>query len=146
MIKGITTLHGNHGRARRKFGTLMFEHEVFQKQMYYIEESAYDIFGTFQHPLQIFGAPRHLGNYTPLPPLIMPLVLITDIATYSYSLLCKKKHDKFEKSIVSVRLNACPVYVDEHSLSRVSKGKQGFIKRVYDCFGQDRRRLQLWFC
>jgi len=23
--------------------------------------------------------------------------------------MCKKKHDKFEKSIVSVRLNACPV-------------------------------------
>jgi len=25
------------------------------------------------------------------------------------------KHDKLEKSIVSVRLNACPVYVDEIS-------------------------------
>ena len=32
-----------------------------------------------------------------------------------YSLLCKKKHDKFEKSIVIVRLNTCPVYMDEGS-------------------------------
>jgi len=53
------------------------------------------------------------------------------------------KHDKFEKSIVSVRLNACPVYVDERSPWKVSKGKQGFIDRVFDYFGRDFRRLQL---
>jgi len=31
-----------------------------------------------------------------------------------YSVLCEKKH-KFEKFIISVRLNACPDYVDERS-------------------------------
>ena len=38
-----------------------------------------------------------------------------------YYLLREKKHDKFEKSTVSVRLNACPVYVDKRSLGKVSK-------------------------
>jgi len=55
------------------------------------------------------------------------------------------KHDKFEKSIVIVRLNACPVYMDKRSPWKVSKGKQGFIERVFDCFGRDFRRLQLLF-
>jgi len=36
--------------ARSKFGAPMFEFEVFRKQMYYIEESTYDIVGTFWHP------------------------------------------------------------------------------------------------
>jgi len=57
--------------------------------------------------------------------------------------VCKKKHDKFEKSNVSVRLNACPIYVDERSRWKASEGKQGFIERVFDCFGRDFRRLQL---
>jgi len=35
------------------------------------------------------------------------------IAAYFYSLLCKQKHDKFEKFIVSAKLNAYPVYVDD---------------------------------
>jgi len=33
--------------ARNKFGVPVFEPEVFQKQMYCIEESAYDIVVTF---------------------------------------------------------------------------------------------------
>jgi len=28
---------------------------------------------------------------------------------------------------------------------KVSKDKQGFIERVFDCFGRDLRRLQLFF-
>jgi len=38
-------------RARRKYGALMFEFEVFPKQMYCIEESACGIVGTFPRPL-----------------------------------------------------------------------------------------------
>jgi len=50
-----------------------------------------------------------------------------------------------KQPFASVRLNACPVYVDERSPWKVSKGKQGFIERVFDCFGRDLRRLQLLF-
>jgi len=45
----------------------------------------------------------------------------------------------------SVRLNACPVYVDKRSPWKVSKGKHEFIERMFDCFGRDLRRLQLLF-
>jgi len=38
---------------RSKFGTPMFEPKVFWKQMYYIEESAFDIVGTFGTPAVI---------------------------------------------------------------------------------------------
>jgi len=34
--------------AKSKFGTSIFEPEVFRKQMYCIEESTYDIVGTLQ--------------------------------------------------------------------------------------------------
>jgi len=44
--------------ARSKFGALMFEPELFRKQMYCIEESTCDIVGTFQRPPQSFGAHR----------------------------------------------------------------------------------------
>jgi len=37
-------------RARSKFGAHMFEPEVFQKQMYCVEESTCDIVGTFRRP------------------------------------------------------------------------------------------------
>jgi len=48
--------------------------------------------------------------------------------------------------MVSVRLNVCPVYVDERSsCEKISKDKQGFVERVFDCFGRDLRRLQLLF-
>jgi len=52
-------------RAKNKFGAPMCEPELFRKQMYSIEESTCDIFGTFQHPPQSFGAPIiiwRLGN------------------------------------------------------------------------------------
>ena len=57
-------------------------------------------------------------------------VLIVDshIQPYVCSLLCKKKHRKYEKSIVSVRLNACPVYMDESS-SWKSQQRQARIYR-----------------
>jgi len=52
----------------------------------------------------------------------------------------------FEKSVVSVWLNACLVYVGGvYNREKVSKDKQGFIERVVDCFGRDLRRLQLMF-
>jgi len=36
--------------ARSKFGAPMFEAQLFRKQIYCIEESTCDIFGTFQRP------------------------------------------------------------------------------------------------
>jgi len=36
--------------ARSKFGAPIFDPEVFQKQMYFIEESTCDIVGTFRLP------------------------------------------------------------------------------------------------
>jgi len=65
--------------VRNNFGVPMFEPEVFRKQMYCIEESAYDIVGTFRRPcshsapVTLFGAPiviRRPGNFVPLPPLV----------------------------------------------------------------------------
>ena len=32
-----------------------------------------------------------------------------------------------------------------HHREKVSKDKQGFVERVFDCFGRDLRRLQLFF-
>jgi len=63
-------------RARRKYGVLMFEFEVFPKQMYCIEESACDIAGTFPRTLSPHSdsAP---GEFTPfLASLVTPLVLM----------------------------------------------------------------------
>jgi len=63
-------------RAKRKDGALMFEFEVFPKQMYCIEESACDIVGTFLSPL----APHSdsgPGEFTTfLASLVTPLVLM----------------------------------------------------------------------
>jgi len=53
--RGVTTLHGT--QARRRFGTPMFETEVFRKQKYCVEESACDIVGAFRRPPQRFGPP-----------------------------------------------------------------------------------------
>jgi len=53
----------------------MLESEVFQKQIYCIEESTCDIVGTFRRPLHSFGATiviRLPGNGAPLPLLVMP--------------------------------------------------------------------------
>jgi len=49
--------------AKTKFGALMFEPEIFRKQIHCIEESTCDIFGTFRRP----------GNCAPLAPLVTPL-------------------------------------------------------------------------
>ena len=49
--------------ARNKFGAPMFEPEAFRKQMYSIDESAYDIV-TFWSPAVI----RNQGNCAPLAP------------------------------------------------------------------------------
>jgi len=48
--------------ARNKFGAPMFEPEVFRKQMYCYEKSAYDIVVTFWSPAVI----RRPGNCAPL--------------------------------------------------------------------------------
>jgi len=45
-------------RARGKFGGPMFEPEIVRKQIYYIENSTFDIVGTFQCFPQSFGAFR----------------------------------------------------------------------------------------
>jgi len=50
--------------ARNKFGASMFETEVFRKQMYCFEKSAYDIVVTFWPPAMI---PRQ-RNCAPFPP------------------------------------------------------------------------------
>jgi len=55
--------------ARSKFGSPVFEPEVFRKQMYCIEESACDIVGTFGAPIVI----RRPGNFTPLVSFVTPL-------------------------------------------------------------------------
>jgi len=47
--------------AQSQFGTPMFEPEIFRKQMYYIEESACDIFGL----LGDLAVIRRPGNCTP---------------------------------------------------------------------------------
>jgi len=45
-----------------------------------------------------------------------------------------------------VKLNGYPVYVDDrYHREKVSKDKQSFIERVFECFGRDLRRLQLLF-
>jgi len=54
----------------------MFEPEVFQKQMYSIEESTCDIVGPLRRPTQWFRAPvviRRPGNFPSFAPLITPL-------------------------------------------------------------------------
>ena len=43
--------------ARSKFGALMFEPEIFRKQIYHIEECACGIFRTFRRHRQSFGSP-----------------------------------------------------------------------------------------
>jgi len=63
--------------ARNKFGASMFKPEVFRKQIYCIEESACDIVGTFlPTPAVIWRlhSDLTLGNCTPLPPIVTPLV------------------------------------------------------------------------
>jgi len=50
--------------ARSKFGALMFETEVFRKQMYCIEESTCDIVETFRRSPQRFGA-REIASRLP---------------------------------------------------------------------------------
>jgi len=62
--------------ARSKFGTNMFEPEVFRKQIYCIEEST-DIVGTFRRPRSHSVPPveiRRPGNCAPLahPPSLRP--------------------------------------------------------------------------
>ena len=54
----------------------MFEIEIFRKQMKSIEESTWDIVGTFLRPPQWYGAPimtLRPGNDVPVSPCIMHL-------------------------------------------------------------------------
>jgi len=57
--------------ARNKFGAPVFEPEVFRKQMYCFEKSAYDIVVTFWSPALI-PRPRNC----PPSPLVTSLVLL----------------------------------------------------------------------
>jgi len=56
--------------AKSKFGAPMPEPEVFQKQMYCVEESTFDIVGTFRRPTVIWYplVIRRPGNCAPLAP------------------------------------------------------------------------------
>ena len=63
---------------RNKFGVPVFESEVFRKQMYSFEKSAYDIVVTFWPP-QWFGA----RGILPPCPLVTPLVLCKNIGKIS---------------------------------------------------------------
>ena len=60
-------------RARNKFGALMFEPELFQKQIYSIEESTCDIAGTFRCP-RVIWRPGHCTP--PFPPSLCPWFFI----------------------------------------------------------------------
>jgi len=53
------------------------ETEVFRKQMYSIEESTCDIFGTFQRPPQSFGAPITIWRPGNCALLLTPLYVIS---------------------------------------------------------------------
>jgi len=61
--RGVARLHG--ARDRSKFGAPVFEPEVLRKQMYCIEETTCDIFGTFWRPHSV-SAPEELCPITPL--------------------------------------------------------------------------------
>jgi len=69
MCRGATRLDGAWGK--KQVWRPMFEPEVFWKQMYCIEESAYDIIVTFWSPAVI----RRQERCAPLPPLVTSLVL-----------------------------------------------------------------------
>jgi len=53
----------------------MFQPDLFQKQIYCIEESTCDIFGTIQPPA-VFP---HLGNCAPLSPLIVTQHFVLEV-------------------------------------------------------------------
>jgi len=65
----------------------MFEHEVFRKEMYCIEEGTCDTVETFLCPPQWFGAPTgkwHPGKCAPLTTLVTPLHASKTSAKSSY--------------------------------------------------------------
>jgi len=82
--------------ARSKFGASMFETEVFRKQIYCVEESTCDIFGTFIRPPQRFGAPaviwRNHGGSAPgkLCPRYAPV-----LTCRIHSLWLRERHNTF---------------------------------------------------
>jgi len=44
--------------------------------------------------------------------------------------MCEKRHDRFEKSVVSVRLNACPDYVMSIYSEKVRKASKDALKGI----------------
>jgi len=63
----------------------MCEPEVFQKQMYYIEEVLVTLLGLFCIPhshLGLHAMIQHLGNCTLLAPLVTPLDLFPKLAKW----------------------------------------------------------------
>ena len=57
--------------SRSKFGPSVFEPEVFRKQIYCIEESTCDIFGTFRSPSQWSDTPIFIRSPGIVPPLAL---------------------------------------------------------------------------
>jgi len=57
--------------ARSKFGTPMFEPEVFRKQIYFIKESTCDIVGTFRRPI-VIRRPENCSHFAH--PSLRPLL------------------------------------------------------------------------
>ena len=58
--------------TRSKFGAPIFEPEVFRKQMYWIEESTYDIVGTFRRPHSHSARPAVIRRPGICAPLVHP--------------------------------------------------------------------------
>ena len=76
MLRGVTKWDG--ARWKKQVSRPIFEHELFWKQIYFLEESACDIFGTFCRP------------HSDLVPgeLCPPCSLVTPLVTLSCLLRC----------------------------------------------------------
>jgi len=78
VSRGVTILYGAKGRS--KFGVLMFEPEVFRKQMYSTEESICEIVRRFQRPPQSSGAPIVIWRPGNCAPSLRPCTLANNLA------------------------------------------------------------------
>jgi len=91
--RGVTRLDGARGQ-KQVWCPPLFEPEVFQKQMYCIEQSTCDIVGTFLVPTaQWFGAPILIharGIVTPFLPSLRPRCMETE-SKYIYYLYKRRR-------------------------------------------------------
>jgi len=82
----------------------MFEPEVFRKQIYCVEESSCDNFGTFRRPPQCFGAHTVIWrpeNCSPLVTAATPLIYMNWTDSYSR---VEAERDFCDESVVIVTL------------------------------------------